>query len=150
MDVLDALYEPDRQRPWRRRYALSLALALFATVVLLAAVALTRLGPSVFGWFGAIVLLGALIAVIVRFAPSERRPWRAVTHGGAMTLVSWLVTSAVFGVYLRDLASYGSVFGNLATVMIALEYLYLSSAAFLVGLLLDRLMVKEASGHPRG
>ena len=80
---------------------------------------------------------------MARFAPSDTRPWRLVSRGSAVTLVCWVVASLAFGFYLRDIASFGSVFGNLATVMIAFEYLYLSSVAFLTGLLLDRLAEKE-------
>jgi membrane protein len=143
MAVLDDLYETEERRPWPRRVAISLALAVVATSVLLLTVVLVQIGRGILGtlacWAAALVLLAALIAVIVRFAPSRARGWSTVTHGSALTLLCWVVTSLAFGFYLRELASYSSVFGNLATVMIAFEYVYLSSVAFLTGLLVDRL-----------
>jgi uncharacterized BrkB/YihY/UPF0761 family membrane protein len=45
--------------------------------------------------------------------------------------------SALFAFYLADIASYGTVFGNLATIFVLLEYLYLLAAIFLAGLAFD-------------
>jgi membrane protein len=147
MAVLDDLYETEERRPWPRRVAISLALAVVATFVLVLTVVLVQIGHGILGtlacWAAALVLLAALIAMIVRFAPSCTRGWSTVTHGSAFTLMCWVVTSLAFGFYLRELANYGSVFGNLATVMIAFEYLYFSSVAFLTGLLVDRLGLTE-------
>jgi membrane protein len=55
-------------------------------------------------------------------------------------IVAWLVASAVFAWYLRDVASYGSVYGALATVVVVLTYVYIASIAFLTGVQLDALV----------
>jgi membrane protein len=147
MAVLDALYEPEHPRPWQRRYPVSFALGALAMVVLLATVALVQIGPdgllTPVRWIVALALLAGLIATMTRFAPSDTPSWRLVSRGSGVTLVCWVVTSLAFGFYVRELASFGSVFGNLATVMIGFEYLYLSSIAFLTGLVLDHLAETE-------
>jgi len=45
--------------------------------------------------------------------------------------------SALFGLYLTTFASYGSVFGSLATVFILIEYLFLVAVVFLGGIVID-------------
>jgi membrane protein len=74
---------------------------------------------------------------VVRWAPAEHRPWRWVTFGTGLVVVTWLVMSLLFGLYLRELADYGSIFGNLATVIVGFEYAYLSAIVFLAGLAVD-------------
>ena len=82
-------------------------------------------------------LLLAMLAAVVRWAPAEHRSWRWVTFGAGLVVVAWLVMSLMFGLYLREVADYGSIFGNLATVIVGFEYAYLSAIVFLAGLAVD-------------
>jgi membrane protein len=151
MTVLDRIYSSDRKRPWLRRYAISIGLSVLVIVLLLGAGGVVIAGGLVDGWvtpllrwpLAAVLLLGALWAV-VRWAPAEPRPWRWVTFGTGLVVVAWLGMSAGFGAYLRDVADYGSMFGNLATLIILLEYLYLSAIVFLAGLALDAITQERA------
>jgi membrane protein len=77
---------------------------------------------------------------VVGVAPAEERPAERVTFGSTLVIVAWLVSSAVFGWYLTNVASYGSIFGALATVVVVLTYLYISSIVFLTGVQLDALV----------
>jgi membrane protein len=88
-------------------------------------------------WPIAAALLLAMLASVVRWAPAEHRPWTWVTFGASLVVISWLVMSLIFGLYLREVADYGSIFGNLATVIVGFEYAYLSAIVFLAGLALD-------------
>jgi uncharacterized BrkB/YihY/UPF0761 family membrane protein len=47
--------------------------------------------------------------------------------------------SAAFGLYLTEVASYESVFGPLATVVVLMGYLYFSTVIFLGGVQVDAL-----------
>jgi membrane protein len=152
MEVLDTIYDIQPQRGMWHKLAVSVALAVAATVLLVSALAVVQFGDALLGgtlgtlarWLVALALLTALIGVMVRFGPSRPRSWGLVTRGSAVTLVCWVATSLGFGLYLREVADYGSIFGNLATLIIALEYFYLSTLAFLTGLTLDRLAEEEA------
>ena len=57
--------------------------------------------------------------------------------GSALSVVSWVVCSLAFGVYITEVASYGSLFGSFATVFILLTYIYLSTIALLAGVEVD-------------
>jgi membrane protein len=122
--------------------------------LVLAAVLIVRLGPLALGdllgtgfageaigfvirWLLAIALLFAAIGLMVRAAPDVKRPLQWVTFGSLVVVAAWIVLSLLFGLYVAELADYGSVFGNLATIFIALQYLYLSAVVFLAGLVLD-------------
>jgi membrane protein len=152
--VLNAVYEVSEERPLRERFLLSFALAAAAIPLVLTAVLVVRLGPLVLDdvlgtgvlgevlsfairWSLAIALMLATIALMVRGAPDIERPWHWVSFGSLMVVGAWALVSLLFGLYLTEIASYGSVFGNLATIFVALEYLYVSAVVFLAGLVLD-------------
>jgi membrane protein len=149
MTVLDRIYDVHRRRSWRERYAVSIGLSALVIAMLLFAGGLLVAGGLAGGPAGilcwpvaAVPLLGALAAVL-RWGPAEERPWHLVTLGSGLVVLAWLAMSALFGFYLRDIAEYGSIFGNLATLIITLEYIYLSSIVFLGGLALDGLLERE-------
>ncbi len=41
-----------------------------------------------------------------------------MTFGSTLVIVAWLVTSAGFAWYLRDFASYGSIYGALVDALV--------------------------------
>jgi membrane protein len=144
MTVLDRIYDVRRERGRVERYGISLMLSLAVTVLLVLAVLVFELAPligsglaAVVRWPVAAILLLAAVGAVVRWAPAEQRHWRWVTFGTGLVVVAWLLMSLGFGLYLREVADYGSIFGNLATVIIAFEYAYLSAIVFLAGLSVD-------------
>ena len=57
-----------------------------------------------------------------------------------MIVIVMVIVSVGFFFYLTGLASYGSVFGSLASVIVAIAYLYISTTAFLFGAQLDAII----------
>jgi membrane protein len=157
MGVFDRIYSSDRKRDFKERYLVSILLSIGAGSLLLGAVAAVELGRLVVDgplglvrWLVALVLLSACVALFVRVAPSSPRPTGWVTFGSMLVVVAWVGTSLVFGFYLTHFADYGNVFGALATIIVAFEYLYLSSIAFLTGAQLDALIADQLEGDPSG
>ena len=66
----------------------------------------------------------------------DRQPMPWVSFGTGLVLVSWVVTSIAFGLYVTYVASYTSVFGHLASVFVPAVPLAVANA-FLVGIQLD-------------
>jgi membrane protein len=153
MDVFDRIYGSSRRRPFGERLRVSLALGLCVAGLLLAATASVTLGDDALRelgiespfvlwlrWPVALALMFAVVALLVSRAPVDRQPWHWVTFGSVVVVAAWALTSVVLGWYLTGIADYGSIFGALATVVIALAYLYFASAAFLTGAQLDALV----------
>jgi membrane protein len=61
-----------------------------------------------------------------------------------------VVVSVGFYFYLTGLAAYGSVFGSLASVIVVMAYLYISTTAFLFGAQLDAIIRAQATGTLSG
>jgi membrane protein len=170
MDVFDRIYGSRRQRSFVERMRVSLLLGTAVAVLLLAATGTVILGDDALAavgidsplirwlrWPVALALLFAVIAVLVAYAPVERQSGEWVTFGSIVVVAAWVGTSAVLSWYLTSVANYGSVFGALATVMVALTYLYFAATAVLTGAELDALVRErvesrsaERAAYPAG
>jgi membrane protein len=151
MGVLDNIYECEGRRSFLKRYATSIGLAVLTGVLFLLAVAVFMFGPllglgiAIARWPLTVVLLLATAAAFVRWAPAEHQPAAWVSIGTLLTVVAWLGTSVVFALYVRDVASYDTVFGALSVVIIAFEYLYLAAIAFLTGAQVDAILRRRVA-----
>jgi membrane protein len=158
MGVLSDVYDADRERSFLRRMAVSIGLAALIIVLLIAATATMEVAPrlidggiagpavDILRWPVTAALLWLTVTLVVRLAPSEKRPPGRVTFGSTLVIIAWLLSSAVFAWYLTNVANYASIFGALATVVVVLTYIYVSSIAFLTGVQIDALIQQRLRG----
>lgn len=164
MGALNRIYDCKRERTWWRRMGVSIALAVATTVLVLLAIAVVKFGPVlvdevlhgggvagvvafVVQWLLAAALLLVVIGMLVRCAPTTKRPWNWVSFGTALVVGAWIAMSLLFSWYLTSIADYGSIFGSLATLIVLMEYLYLSSIVFLSGIQLDALAREQVNAR---
>jgi membrane protein len=157
MTVFDRIYGATRTRSFRERMLLSLRLSVIVTALLLLTVAVVRFGPALVSlvvddsgvvhvvtfvarWLIAVVLLLVTVALISRMAPSRNRPVEWASFGAVLVVTGWIAMTLVFTWYVTSVADYGSLFGSLAAVIVALEYLYLSAIVFLTGVQVDAIV----------
>lgn len=160
--ILNRIYDVEEERSLRTVVLSSLPLAALGIALLLAAIVVVRFGAllvsDVLGdaliaevisflvrWSIAAALLFALIGVTLRIAPQIERPDSRISFGAGVIVVSWLVTTFLFAFYLENLASYASFFGNLATVFVLAEYLYMTAFIFITGVAVDAVLRKNGS-----
>jgi membrane protein len=154
MEALDRVYEVRRRRSWRVRMLVSLALGAAVGALILAALAALAFGGTIVGgglsllWRVplAALLLGAAVWATVRWAPSKRRPVRWVSFGSATTILTWLVCAGAYGLWITQFSSVGSTFGSLAAAFVLVVFVYVSSIAFMVGVVIDASVREEATG----
>src|SRR5919106_1008280 len=137
MTALDRIYGFRRRRSFFELFPRSVGLGLAMGVAVVAAFA----GR----WLAAAAVLGAGVALVVHHGSATRQtlPW--VTVGTFLVMAAWIGMSILFGIYVTYIASYGSVFGNLATFFVLLLYVYASSIAFLAGVQADACL-RRSSG----
>jgi membrane protein len=101
-------------------------------------------------WVLVLALLLLVVGLLVRHAPAtpQTLPW--VSLGATIVITSWMLVSLAFYLYLTKLASYQSVFGSLAVVIVAMAYLYISTTVFLFGAQLDAIIRAQATGTLSG
>lgn len=160
MGALNRIYRVERERSWRRRMGVSISLAIEVGAALLLALAIVSGAPLLYGdvgqpagaalfvlrWGAAGVLMLLAVGLLLRHGPATRRPFRWVSFGSLLAVGGWLAMSLGFVAYLKWIASYESVFGNLATVVVLMGYLYLSALVFLAGAQVDALVRRRLDG----
>jgi membrane protein len=78
-----------------------------------------------------------------KWLPAGRRPLSRIWPGIAVTLVLWLVAGELFGDYLSGFAyTYVTYYAGLASVMMALVFLYLTASIFIYGAELNTVIGK--------
>lgn len=162
-------------RPWWRLRLQSLALVLIGSVALLAMAFLVLLGPLAvsvveaiapgLSWSGELLTAGRLgiagfmLATSLFLAhlilPAHRPRMVDLLPGVALTFVGSIAFGEAFGAYLSQFVrNYISMYAGLASVMIALVYLYWVSLLFVFGgelnaaILRARRKAKEAGKSP--
>lgn len=88
----------------------------------------------------AAVMIGG-IGLLYRYSMKDGpRGWLGiVTPGAVVAMVGWLAVSALFAVYTANFASYSKTYGALASIVVLLLWLWLSSLLVLVGAEVDGL-----------
>lgn len=165
MGAFERIYGANYERPFVRRYLTSFALAIATGACFIAAALCLLLAPffavsqpgatwDVFAflarWALAAGFLALAVGLLVHVAPATRQPLPWVSFGTTIVTVSWVTVSVGFYFYLTTLASYGSIFGGLASVIVVIAYLYTSTTAFLFGAQLDAIIRAQATGTLAG
>ena len=89
-----------------------------------------------------IVFVVALF-IVHKWLPAGRRRLSQIAPGIAVTLVLWLVAGELFGDYLSGFAyTYVTYYAGLASVMMALVFLYLTASIFIYGAELNTVIEK--------
>jgi membrane protein len=130
---------------------LTLGAILFLAVVLFVIVAvpplvsdagLGKAGRVVFEilrWPFLAVVMVVGIGLLYRFAVAKgARGWLGfLTVGAIVATLGWVVASGLFAAYTANFASYGKTYGALASIVILLLWLWLSSLVVLLGAEVD-------------
>ncbi len=74
----------------------------------------------------------ALFALIYWYVPARRISWRTSWFAATVMAVSYEVMKWGFGWYATSVADYGSAYGNLATLVVLLFWIYYASVVFVL------------------
>lgn len=156
--ALNRIYEVREGRPLVPRIAQGVALTVvLGVLVLVSAVLLLVSSPvanliglligvetPVLDLFGVLkwpllaIALTVIIALLYARAPNIAQPrFRWVSPGAVVAIVVWLAGSLLFGIYVRDFATYDRTYGQVAGLIVLLVWLWVSNLALLLGAELD-------------
>jgi membrane protein len=151
---LNRAYGVKETRPWYLLRLESIAYVLVAAAALIVFSFLVVLWPLLwttasrylvwlqpFSWIAnfvrfsaASVVVVAALVVVHLWLPAGARQLGEVAVGVVVTLALWLTSGIVFGMYLAEFAqNYVTYYAGLASVMIALVFLYLVASIFIYG-----------------
>jgi membrane protein len=153
MKVLNRVYEVEETRPFLRKQATGVGLTLVGGLAFFLSALALVVGQAageeiadaiglgeVWGFlmtWGQIPIVLALLMVAVSLvywsAPNARVPFRLISRGGVIFVLTWLVATIGFGFYVSNFGSYNATYGSLGAVIILMTWLYLSSLLLIVG-----------------
>ena len=151
---LNRAYRVKERRPWYVLRLESIAYVLVGSLAVLALTFLVVLGPLI--WNGIVdyapalhrldrlvtwsryaitaVVMSAALVVAHLWLPAERHSIRQILPGLVFTLLSSFAFAFAFGIYLANFArNYASTYAGLASVMIAILFLYTLASIFVYG-----------------
>ena len=156
--AMNRIYEVEEGRPvWKLRPAMlliTLASVLLAAAVL---VGLVLSGPAaravgtaiglgstavlvwnIAKWPVILAIVVLLVALLYYTTPNVKQPrFRWMSVGALLAIVTWLLASAAFALYLATFASYARTYGALTGVIVFLLWLWITNLALLLGAELD-------------
>jgi membrane protein len=150
---LNRAYRMTETRNFVYRRIQSLAFVLIATagflavsVLLIIAPLIAKFAMSRAEWIGPYMgtftlwryVIASTVIVLGLFAvhiwlPAGKRRFLDILPGICFTLASWLIGSTIFATYLEYFSSYVNTYAGLASIMIAVVFLYIVSAIFILG-----------------
>jgi membrane protein len=151
---LNRAYNIQETRNWLLLRLESIGYVLVGAVAMIALAFLVVLGPLIFyaalrylPWLEpleatftfarlgiATIVLVVALALMHKWLPAGHRSLAEITPGIITTLVLWLLTGIAFGRYLSEFANtYTRTYAGLASVMIALVFLYWTASIFVYG-----------------
>ncbi len=93
---------------------------------------------SIARWPVILLFVIAAVAILYYATPNAQQPkFRWLSVGAAVAIVTWVVASVGFGVYVANFSNYNRTYGTLAGVIIFLLWLWLTNLALLFGAELD-------------
>lgn len=156
--ALNVAHDLEEHRGFVHARLSGLAMLACGAIAFILAFGLLVLGPQATHWVGdainqptlvswiwwtaewpvLVVVLLIAFGGIYRFGPDmEGCRWRLFSAGALSAVVVWLIASGGFAWYVANFGSYNKAWGSLATVIVMLTWLWLSSLALLVGAAID-------------
>ena len=79
-----------------------------------------------------------MVAILYYATPNVQQPkFRWVSVGAVLAIVTWVIASVLFGLYVSMFSSYNKTYGALAGVIVFLLWLWITNLALLFGAELD-------------
>jgi len=156
-DTLNLVYKVRESRPYWKSHGIAILVTILLGVIatlnladifggdLLADYARTHIWHSSLGiataiaihivtWAIACSLLMLIFSTIYYFAPDlKTKCWHWLTPGAAFGIITWLLASLGFRVYLHFFNTYTLTYGSLGAVIILLMWFYITGLTLLAG-----------------
>lgn len=97
------------------------------------------------------LLMFAALGTLYAASLDKRQPWEEMLPGITAALVSWIVVSIGFSVYVENFANYSVIYGTLGAVIVLLMWLYMTAVILILGAELNAALrtVRQANREER-
>ena len=153
MGTLNTAYDAREERSFWKVRLIAIGLTIMLALLVVSGTALIMFGDRLAAWFAAQIGMGTAFTVvwgvvhylvglallflglelIYYFGPNVEQDWKWVTPGAIFAVVSMVVASLLFSLYLRFAPDYSATYGSLGAVIVLMLWLYLMGAVILIG-----------------
>ena len=88
---------------------------------------------SVLRYVTAVIIMFFAVLAINKISISKKVSWKSLIPGAIFTVVMWIGISKGFNIYIKNFASYSTVYGSLAGIIIFMLWLNVLCIALLLG-----------------
>jgi len=92
--------------------------------------------------WGTIGIVAAALLVCHLYLPAGRRRFLDVVPGILLTMIAWAAGAYIFSYYISTFANYAATYAGLASIMIALVFLYMTGVIFILGAEINAALLK--------
>lgn len=151
--ALDRVFGLTETRSFWRRQAIAIGVTAMVALMIVVALALLLLGPTighrladrhdlgdafdaawgVSAWVGAGALMTLVWAFLYKTLPDHHQPLRLFTPGALIGVLLWVAVSRLMTYFVATFTDYEATYGVLATAVTFLLWLWLSNLALLTG-----------------
>ncbi len=78
-----------------------------------------------------------MIRLIYALAPNRKVKGRVINYGAIFTTVGFIIGTKIYSLYVTNYASYGVLYGGLASIVVLMIWIYYLSFIFTVGIALN-------------
>ncbi len=153
-DTLNGVYDVADERPLWKSRGIALALTIVCSILLVLAMAVILYGGVLADFIGnqlglstavtwiwkigqwpvALFFIATIFALIYYYAPDvQQKHWEWLTPGSVVGMVTWILASVGFRIYLHYFNSYSATYGSLGAVIILLTWFYVTGLMLLLG-----------------
>ncbi len=163
---LNRAYDIDEGRPWWKVRLIAMLLTVALAVLVIVALGLVMLGPTVADYLGATLhlhtasvwawkilqwplvffMVSTAIGLVYYFAPDAEQDWVWVTPGAVLGTLLWLVASLALKFYAANFGDYNETYGTVGGIIVLLLWFYMGSFSILVGAEMNA-EIEHASPH---
>lgn len=167
--ALNRAYDIEEGRPWWQVRLLAIALTIAVAMIVMIALSLVLVGPTLAGALGRLTGWGAAfewtwlvlqwplvfglvvfgIGLMYYFGADADQDWAWITPGAVVATMLWIIASLLFKAYVANFTDYERTYGTVGAIIVVLLWFYVSGIAILVGAELNA-EIDRASPHGSG
>jgi membrane protein len=154
MEAFNNTYHTIETRSWFRQRMIATLLILILSFLLIIAIGLMTLGPTLLAlfipqkilestfysifiylgtWLIIIMTLFLGISFIYYLAPARRRDFRFISAGSTLATLLIIITTMGFNFYVDNFSKYNILYGSIGTLIAVLLWIYFNFLSLLVG-----------------
>jgi len=161
-NALNRVYDVKETRPFWKTRAIGIAATIVAGAMALIAVFAAVIVPSIARAIGGPIggaldwlrlpiagfLMMVLWALVYRFLPNIKLPFKILTPGSIVGVLVWIVASWGFSQYVKHFGMYEVIYGAVGGVIVLLVWMWVSAQVLLLGAEINKILAPQEKQKP--